>query len=1348
MSSPPQTIGPFEVIRSLGSGGMGEVLLAYDPRLDRQVAIKRIRPDIPFDAKRRARFHREAKLAARLSHQAIVQVFDLLTVDDVEHLIMEYMSGTSLSRLLKRKGPPPLAEGLTVAQAVADGIAYAHRQGVLHRDLKTENVLFSSEGQAKIADFGLACLVRREEDPSHESLTKEGTLFGTFRAMSPEHILGDQVDVRSDLFSLGVLLYETFTGESPFLAGDAMATIARVLQHPQPTARELAPELPPELSALIDHLLEKEPDLRPRDAAEVADRLRPLAEGWRSDAETTVWPDSVPAVGADLGPTSTAGSSTEGSTATATKEIAPRTPSVTRHTAERRRVTVMCCDLVSVAEQSGTSDPETLCEVMPEFQALAGETIERFKGHLGNVLGHRLLVYFGYPRAHENDAQRAVLAALELVKQCARLQAGPSSERPGELAVRVGIHTGPAVVMPGPARKEQLALGQSLDLATGIQGLAAPNSVVVSDVTYRLIEGFFTVEPPRSARLQGFGPLEVRRVVAATDVHSRMEIADALTPLVAREQELELLLNRWQLTREGTGQVVLLSGEAGIGKSRLLRELQERLAPEAPSWLIGYGSPYTRNSPLHPIIELLRQILKLNPDDPPGRQFAGLEERLLEYGLPADAVPLIARLLSLPLEERDSAPRLSPEQRRKKTLEALLTLLLLTAERRATALVIEDLQWVDPSTLELFDLLVDQGVAASLFVLLTFRPEFEAPWGHRSSLTELNLKRLTNRDSALLIDQVMGERALPSVVREQIVVRTDGVPFFIEELTKEVLESGRLADARYELTGSLPPLAIPDTLQDSLMARLDRLGTSKEVAEMAAVCGREFPLELLAEVSPLDESVLRSHLDRLVRAELLRQRGIAPRIRYHFRHALIQETASNSLLQRTREDFHHRIASALEAKFPQTADAQPELLGHHWEMAGLSEQAIPYLTKAADRSRAAFANPEAIAFYQRVIALVEENLQRQPYHSDWLDYSIRLHEGLGDVMALTGRGEEARDAYRATLELGCPPIVEARIHRKSGATRGTERRKPEALQSFALAEAALGPRPEPAPGEWWEEWIQIQLEKMTVHYFQAELAEITALVEVVEPLLPQHGTSAQRAEFFSGGLEFNLRRERYRLSDQTLDYARAGLTASEEVGESQRIADSKFNLGFVLLCRNQLDEALELMKAALGQARRIGAVVIEAVCLPYLTLLHRKRGEVDETRRSSSEIVAGTGPAQQKEYIGLVYGNLAWAAWRAGSLTEVEEHAARALECWQEAMMSYPFQWTALLPLLAAKLDQDELPEAIELARRLLEPSQEQLASPLPAALDECIALWEDRSDETRGRLAEAVQLARKLLYL
>ncbi len=1346
MSPPPQTIGPFEVIRSLGTGGMGEVLLAYDPRLDRQVAIKRIRPDSPLDAKRRARFHREARLAARLSHQAIVQVFDLLTVDDVEHLIMEYVPGTSLSRRLKHKGPPPLAEGLTVAQAVTDGIAYAHRQGVLHRDLKTENVLFSSEGQAKITDFGLACLVRREEEPSHESLTKEGALFGTFRAMSPEHILGNPVDVRSDIFAVGVLLYETFTGESPFLAGDSMATIARVLQHRQPTVRDLVPELPPELAALIDHLLEKEPELRPRDAAEVADRLRTLAEGWKSDAENTVWPISEPDVEIDRRPWPTR-SPTQETTASVsdTKEVTPPPPSATRHTAERRRVTVMCCDLVSVA---GSSDPETLCEAMPEFQALAGETIERFEGHLGNALGHRLLVYFGYPRAHEHDAQRAVLAALELGKVCQRLQAEGSSERPGKLAVRVGIHTGPAVVMPGPAQKEQLALGQSLDLAIGIQGLATPNRVVVSEVTYRLIKGFFTVDPPQSARLQGFEhPVQFRRVVAAREVHNRLELADVLTPLVAREQELELLLNRWQLTREGTGQVVLLSGEAGIGKSRLLRELQQRLAPAEPNWLIGYGSPYTRNSPLHPVIELLRQIMGFHPDDPVGEQVARLGERLLEHGLPADAVPLIARLLSLPFEERDSAPRLNPEQRRKRTLEALLTLLLQMAERRATALVIEDLQWVDPSTLELFDLLVEQGVAAPVFVLLTFRPAFKPPWGHRSSLTQLNLKRLTNRDSALLIDQVMGKGALPGVVRKQIVARTDGVPFFIEELTKEVLESGQLTES-YELTGSLPPLAIPDTLQDSLMARLDRLGASKEVAEMAAVCGREFSLELLAEVSPLDESVLRVHLDRLVRAELLRQRGIAPRIRYLFRHALIQEAASNSLLQRTREHFHHRIATALETKFPQTADAQPELLGHHWEAAGLAERAIPYLTQAADRSRAAFANPEAITFYQRAIAVVEEKLRHEPYHQEWLDYAIRLHEGLGDVLALTGRGEDARDAYRATLELGCPPIVEARIHRKSGATRGTERRKQKALRSFALAEAALGPRPEPAPGEWWEEWIQIQIEKMTVHYFQAELAEMTALVEVIEPLLPQHGTPAQRAAFFSCMLELNLRRERYRLSEQTLDYARAALTACEEVGESQLIADSKFNLGFVLLFRNELDEARQLMEEVLEQGKRIGAVVLEGVCLAYLALLHRKRGEVDETRRSSSEIAAGTGPVQQQEYLGLAHGNLAWAAWRAGSLTEVEEHAARALECWQEARLSYAFQWTALLPLLAAKLEQDEIAEAIALARRLLDPSQEQLAAPLPAVLGECTALGEDRSGEARGRLTEAVQLARELLYL
>ncbi len=994
-----QTIGPYRVIRSLGAGGMGEVFLAYDPRLDRRVAIKRIRPDAAPDARRRARFQREARLAARLSHPGIVQIFDLLTAGEIDHIVMEYVAGGSLRQLLRETGARPPAEDLAIAGMVADALADAHRREVLHRDLKSENVLLCTEEQTaparvKIADFGVARLLVRTPQRGSDSLTGEGILVGTLRAMSPEQIQGERLDPRSDLYSLGVLLYEIFTGESPFLAADSMQTIARVLKDRQRPACELRPQIPRQLSALIDELLEKEPERRPREAAEVADRLRLLAEDSDFGGETTVEPTSSSTSAAAAG--------------------------------QRRQVTVMSCDLVSLGEESGFSDPETLYQVTPEFQALAGEIVERFEGHLADVLGHRLLACFGYPRAHEDDARRAVLAALEIVTRGEHLRARRADEQARELAVRVGIHTGPAVIMPGASGKEELTLGRSLDLAVAVHGLAEPNGVLVSGSTHRLIEGLFDTEALAPTPLPGFPqPLRLHRVLAAGDVHSRVD-SDAvpLTRLVAREQELALLISRWQTAAGGTGQVVLVGGEAGIGKSRLVWELKRRLAVEDAGWLIGHGSPYARNSPLHPVIELLRPALTLEANLPADEQLARLEQTIERCGLPLpEVLPLLAPIFDLAWEGRYPPPRLGPEQQRPKTMEALVALLLSMAEERAMVLVVEDLHWVDPSTLELLDLLIDQAAAAPALLLLTSRPEFDAPWGHRAGLTQLELSPLTDSQVETLIGRLPEADELPAKLRQKIVAGTDGVPLFVEELTRTVVEAARSRASREDGDSSVP-LVIPATLRDSLTARLDRLGAAREVAQLAATVGRKFSYSLLAAVSSLPAETLETELERLVRAGLIRRRGFSSAARYFFKHALIRETAYESLLQPTRHHWHHRIARVLEQQ-PAEVDAartrSPEqelpLLAYHWSRAvdpgdpdpERVRKAVDYLRRAAEQQLQLGAFHEAGEHLREALGLI--SALAAGAERDELELALQMH--LGTVYKVTQgwTSAEVKQAY-------------------------------------------------------------------------------------------------------------------------------------------------------------------------------------------------------------------------------------------------------------------------------------------------------------------------------------------------
>ena len=509
---------------------------------------------------------------------------------------------------------------------------------------------------------------------------------------------------------------------------------------------------------------------------------------------------------------------------------------------------------------------------------------------------------------------------------------------------------------------------------------------------------------------------------------SRLEVAGStgLTPLVGREQEVGLLLERWAQVKDGLGQVVLLSGEAGIGKSRLVEVLKAHVATEPQAWLTPCQcSPYYQNSALYPMIDLLERVaLQFERDETPPQKLSKLEGYLVQYGLPlAEAVPLFASLLSMPLSSGYTPLNMSPEQQKQQTLHAMLTILLRMAAQQPLLFVMEDLHWVDPSTLELLSLLVDQGPTARILTLFTFRPDFTPPWTGRSHLTQLTLPRLTPRQAAEMTGRVAHRKVLPAEVVEQLVAKTDGVPLFVEELTKMVLESGLLQERedRYELTGPLTPLAIPTTLHDSLMARLDRLATVKGLAQLGATLGREFAYELLQAVSPWDEGTLRRGLHQLVEAEFLYQQGLPPQATYLFKHALIQEAAYQSLLRSTRQQHHQRIAQVLEARFPDICETQPELLAQHYTEAGLMAQAIPYWQQAGQRAIERSANLEAIGHLTKGL----EVLITLPDTPDRTRQELDLQTALGPALrAIKGwSSPEAAQAYTRAREL-CQQVGE------------------------------------------------------------------------------------------------------------------------------------------------------------------------------------------------------------------------------------------------------------------------------------------------------------------------------------
>jgi TOMM system kinase/cyclase fusion protein len=698
---------------------------------------------------------------------------------------------------------------------------------------------------------------------------------------------------------------------------------------------------------------------------------------------------------------------------------APRPPE-----AERRQLTVLFCDLVDSTALASQLDPEEWREVVRAYHETCAKVIARYEGHIAQYLGDGLLVYFGYPQSHEDDAQRAVRAGLGMVEAVETLNTRLEQDKGLRLAVRVGIHTGLVVVgeMGGRGRQEQLALGDTPNVAARLQGLAAPDTVLISAATHRLVQGYVTAAALGPQTLKGVAtPVPVYRILGASAAHSRLDVAapTGLTPLVGRESEVAVLLERWTQSQAGQGQVVLLSGEGDIGKSRLVEVLRQRVVGEGSPSLTLRCSPYHAHSALYPVLEHLQRLLEWRRDDTPAVKLDTLERVLRVSGLaPDEAVPCVAALLSVPLPAGRYPPVvLTPQQQRQRTLDALIAWLLAEAERQPILAVWEDLHWADPSTLELLGLIIDQASAARLLLLLTARPEFRPPWPPRSHLTQLTLGRLSRPQVETMVRQLTGDKPLPAEVLAQVIAKTDGVPLFVEELVKMLLESGLVREEadRYGLTGPLPPLAIPATLQDSLMARLDRLSTARTVAQLGAVLGREFTYGLIRAVAPLDEATVRRGLSRLVDAELLYQRGRPPQARYLFKHALIQETAYQSLLKSTRQQAHQRSAQVLAAQFPEIAETQPELLAHHYTEAGLGAQALPYWQQAGGRARQRSANAEAIAHLTTGL----EVLKAFPDSRDRARQELDLQTTLGPAfMAMKGyAAPEVAQVYTRAREL-------------------------------------------------------------------------------------------------------------------------------------------------------------------------------------------------------------------------------------------------------------------------------------------------------------------------------------------
>lgn len=934
-------LGPYRLGDKLGSGGMGTVYRGFHELLERPVALKCISRDKRTKDTVRERFLREAQATARLNHPSVVQIYDIFEHEGDDWIAMEFVDGPTLGQLV-RLNPMPWRRVVKISRGVASGLAAAHQAAIIHRDLKSENVLLAENDQPKILDFGLAKDFRAPESNASD-ITQE-VLMGTPRVMSPEQAMNLPLDPRSDLFSLGTLIYEIASTLSPFAADTVFTTLHRVCKQRHRPLVEVQSTIPAALGDLVDRLLEKDPTHRPASAQEVIELLDaidpPTLSGSRPDLQPL---DPGPAFG--------------GSAVHRQETMFLR--GAPRGLQERRHVLVVSCEVE-------TGDPEDLYDILPTLQARARAAAEAQQGCYIENPNTRLILCLGYPLAFEDDGRRALSLARSLLDELRTVAANAGIDA---LRLRVGIHTGVAYA-PAEVESGALNLGRTLDQTIAVAQRAEPGQIVLSDRALPLVSGHCLTVPLGTVDLPGLGDTSLHGVSADESTGALWPLT-ATIPLIGRDIEVRLLQNTFRTAAAGGFQVAQVCGEAGLGKTKLLAGLRRQLEGGDVHWLSLQGTPETANSPFAAASHLLEKIFGLVPEMSEDQQIRRLRQLLGRLDLDEDHLPYLASLLPHTLDSLTVVDAPSPEAHRNRALSAMASLLAALSEEKPTVLACEDLHWLDPSSLEWIQLLIREQAAPGLLVVLTFRPHFVPPWGHRADIIQLNLNPLSRDWTRQILEQISNNTEMAPEVIDQIVAKTDGVPLFLEQLARAVLESADTAGGG--------PIAIPDSLRGSLVARLDRLGSAKEVAQYASVIGREFTLDLLRAISPFDLEVLKGELKFLVNAGIVhRQRGTKP-TRFVFKHALIRDAAYDSLLKKDRRHLHRLVALELQQLASTSKGIPPELLAHHCQAGGMATEAIGHWMNAGSRCLGRSAHIEAISHLRQGLDLLGRHPQAVPY---------------------------------------------------------------------------------------------------------------------------------------------------------------------------------------------------------------------------------------------------------------------------------------------------------------------------------------------------------------------------------
>lgn len=941
------------------------------------------------------------------------------------------------------------------------------------------------------------------------------------------------------------------------------------------------------------------------------------------------------------------------------------TESVPRDEAERRHLTVMFCDLVGSTALSARLDPEDMWRVIASYHACISEVLDRHQGMIARYAGDGVLAYFGYPRAQEDDAEQAVRAALILVDAVANLRTNAGAA----LQVRIGIATGTVIVselLIHETPAEQAAVGETPNLAARLQTLAEPGTVLICPKTRRLTGGHFNYRDLGPVALKGWAePVPVWQVLGPSGVESRFEAMHKtrLPPLFGRDEQTELLLRRWRHATQGEGQVVVLTGEPGIGKSHIALALNERLQGEPHVTLRHFCSAHHTNSAFFPFISQLEHAAGFERGDSPAQKLFKLNALVAQSTAETEHAAILADLFALPAGDQHRLRELGPQKRKEKTFAALLAQLDGLAARQPVYMIFEDIQWIDPTSLELLAATVEHVPQLRALLLVTTRPEFTPPWPSYPHMTTITLARLGRRDGAALVERVTGGKTLPKEVMDEILARTDGVPLFIEELTKTVLESGLLQerDGQYVLERPLPPLAIPTTLHASLMARIDRLAPVREVAQIGAVAGREFHYELLRAVAGLPQDKLDEALGQLVRSELIFRRGETPHAVYTFKHALVRDAAYAGLLKSRRGHLHAAIANALEQQFPEIVETQPETLARHLTEAGLIEKAIGYWLQAGKNAALRSANLEAMAHLRRGIELTG-----------------RLPAGKG------------QDRSELDLQLILGPCLIATQGPAANTTVATFARARELCER-------LGKPPE---------YLQVMFWLATASVVRGELPQGLEVVTGMPGAAEARGNRGALLNVIRGramilmfmGRLIEARDELERAVEMFATCEEADRLAARASGQDAGVAMLALS-AWVFCILGQVDEAVSRMGAALERADAVQHAHTHAYAWYYASVLHALRGEPTIAQSYAERCLAISEQHGFRQWLGLsrAVRDMCAAATDESSSGRLHEVKA-ALEEYQRAgyQLGLTAQFVLLCPLLLLRNELEAALETIE----------------------------------------------------